>query len=78
MSRCISQAATLRRLACVYRRMLALSVPVALVACEGAADPLAPDAADVEGAPALTALVSSNRIASLALWRVRAGLGAVR
>ncbi len=45
MSRFISQAPTLRRLALVYRRMLALSVLVALAACEGATDPLAPEAA---------------------------------
>ena len=77
MSRSISQIATLRRLARVYRRMLALAVPAALAACQGAADSLAPDAAGDPSAPAaapaaaealpssgfLGALVSNNRIA---------------
>jgi hypothetical protein len=65
MSRSFSQAPTLRRLARVYRRVLALSVPAALAACQGATDALAPDGADVEGAPSPvpTALVGSNRIA---------------
>jgi Tol biopolymer transport system component len=65
MSRFLNQAPTLRRLGRVYRRMLALSVPAALAACQGANDALAPDVADAEGAPAtgLTALVGSNRIA---------------
>jgi Tol biopolymer transport system component len=71
MSRFISQAATLRRLARAYRRMLLLSVPAALVACQGATDALAPDAADDPSAPAggteiaasEPALLVSNRIA---------------
>jgi Tol biopolymer transport system component len=50
MSRCISQAPTLR-LARVYRRMLALTVPAALAACQGAGDSLAPDAAGDPAAP---------------------------
>jgi dipeptidyl aminopeptidase/acylaminoacyl peptidase len=64
MSRSFSQAPTLRRLARVYRRVLALSVPAALAACQGATDALAPDGVDAEGAPSpeLTALVGSNRI----------------
>jgi Tol biopolymer transport system component len=57
MSRFISQ-----RLARVYRRLLALSVPAALAACEGATDSLGPNPA-AEPSPGLTALVSSNRIA---------------
>ncbi len=52
MSRCISQVSTLRRLARVYRRMLALAVPAALASCQGAGDPLAPDAAGDPSAPA--------------------------
>lgn len=52
MSRSISQVATLRRLARVYRRMLALAVPAALASCQGAADSLAPDAAGDPSAPA--------------------------
>lgn len=52
MSRSISQVATLRRLARVYRRMLALAAPAALAACQGAADSLAPDAAGDPSAPA--------------------------
>jgi Tol biopolymer transport system component len=52
MSRSISQVATLRRLARVYRRMLALAVPAALAACQGAGDSLAPDAAGDPSAPA--------------------------
>jgi Tol biopolymer transport system component len=52
MSRTISQTPTLRRLARVYRRMLALSVAAALAACEGATDALAPDAADDSSEPA--------------------------
>jgi len=67
MSRFIIQAPTLRELALVYRRMLALSALVALAACEGATDSLAPDAvgapeiaaAPSPGLPALT----TNRIA---------------
>ena len=51
MSRCISQVPTLRRLARVYRRMLALAVPAALAACQGAGDSLAPDAAGDPAAP---------------------------
>ena len=51
MSRCISQVATLRRLARVYRRLLALAVPAALAACQGAGDSLAPDAAGDHAAP---------------------------
>jgi len=67
MSRFIIQAPTLRELALVYRRMLALSALVALAACEGATDSLAPDAA---GAPEIAAAPSpglpaltTNRIA---------------
>jgi len=52
MSRSISQVATLRRLARVYRRMLALAVPAALASCQGAGDSLAPDAAGDPLAPA--------------------------
>jgi Tol biopolymer transport system component len=65
MSRTFSQAPTLRRLMRVYRRVLALSVPAALAACQGATDALAPDVADAEGASStgLTAIVGSNRIA---------------
>ena len=67
MSRFIIQAPTLRELALVYRRMLAFSALVALAACEGATDSLAPDvagapeiaAASSPGLPALT----TNRIA---------------
>jgi Tol biopolymer transport system component len=62
MSRSLSQAPTLRLLARVYRRLLALSVPAALAACEGATDSLAPETA-AEPSPGLTALVASNRIA---------------
>ena len=67
MSRFIIQAPTLRELALVYRRMLALSALVALAACEGATDSLAPDGA---GAPEIAAApspglpaLSTNRIA---------------
>ena len=75
MSRFISQAPTLRLLARVYRRMLALSVPAALAACQGATNALAPDMTGAEGrpdgapetaaapSPGLTAVVGSNRIA---------------
>ena len=63
MSRTISQAATLRLLARVYRRMLALSVLVALAACEDATDPLAPDVGGAEAVPGGTAALSTNRIA---------------
>lgn len=52
MSRSTSQVPTLRRLARVYRRLLALAVPAALASCQGAADPLAPDAAGDLSAPA--------------------------
>jgi hypothetical protein len=41
MSRSINQVPTLRRLARVYRRRLALTVPAALASCQGAVDPSA-------------------------------------
>jgi hypothetical protein len=45
MAPTITQVATLRRLARVYRRILVLAVPAALAGCQGASDTLAPDAA---------------------------------
>jgi dipeptidyl aminopeptidase/acylaminoacyl peptidase len=74
MSRSISQVATLRRLARVYRRMLALAVPAALAACQGAADSLAPDPAGDPAAPATAAAtelaVPSNLLGALASDRI--------
>jgi len=54
MSATIYQVATLRRLARVYRRILVLAVPAAVLAgCGGGDDAFAPDAPDVAGgAPA--------------------------
>ena len=66
MSRTISQVATLRRLARVYRRMLVLAVPAALAACQGAADSLAPDAAGDPSAPA-AALATEEAVPSSGL-----------
>jgi TolB protein len=67
MSRSTTQAptSTPRRLARVYRHMLALAVPAALAACQGATDPLAPDAAGDPSAPApnLLGALASDRIA---------------
>jgi Tol biopolymer transport system component len=79
MSRSSSPIQTHRQFARGYRRILALAVPTALAACQGATDPLAPDAAGDASAPAaipvteaaapssslLTAL-TSNRIAFMA------------
>jgi Tol biopolymer transport system component len=75
MSRCISQVPTLRRLARVYRRMLALTVPAALAACQGAGDSLAPDAAGDPSAPAAAtateaAAPSPNLLGALASDRI--------
>jgi Tol biopolymer transport system component len=74
MSRSISQVATLRRLARVYRRMLALAVPAALASCQGAADTLAPDAAGDSSAPAAApateAAAPSNLLATLTSDRI--------
>ena len=68
MSRTFSQVPALRRFARAYRHVLALSVPAALAACQGATDALAPEQADAPetaAAPSseLTALVGANRIA---------------
>ena len=74
MSRSINQVVTLRRLARVYRRMLALAVPAALASCQGAADPLAPDAAGEPSAPAAApateAAAPSNLLGALASDRI--------
>jgi TolB protein len=74
MSRSISQVATLRRLARVYRRVLALAVPAALASCQGAADSLAPDAAGDPAAPvaapATEAAAPSNLLATLTSDRI--------
>jgi Tol biopolymer transport system component len=75
MSRPTTEVPTLRQLARRYRRILVLAVPAALAACQGAADPLAPDVASDPSAPAavpateatapnlLGAALASNRIA---------------
>jgi Tol biopolymer transport system component len=74
MSRCISQVPTLRRLARVYRRMLALAVPAALASCQGAGDSLAPDAAGdpaaPTAAPATEAVAPSNLLAAVVSDRI--------
>jgi Tol biopolymer transport system component len=75
MSRSTSHVPTLRPLRCVYRRMLALAVPAALAACQGAADPLAPDAAGDPSAPAAssvteTAAPSSDLLGALTPDRI--------
>jgi Tol biopolymer transport system component len=74
MSRSISQVPTLRRLARVYRRMLALAVPAALAACQGAGDSLAPDAAGdlaaPAAAPATEVAVPSNLLGALVSDRI--------
>ena len=75
MSRFISQVPALRRLCRVYRRMLALAVPAALAGCQGAADPLAPDAAGDPAGPgaepaAVEAVPSSGLLAALVSDRI--------
>ena len=73
MSRSISQVATLRRLRGVYWRMLALALPGAMAACQGAGDALAPDMPSGPSSPSgvqrdtpspeLLAALATNRIA---------------
>ena len=74
MSLTVPQVAALRRLARVYRRILVLAVPAAL-ACQGAADSLAPDAPDAaapagDASPAAAAAALSGPITALATDRI--------
>jgi Tol biopolymer transport system component len=70
MSLSRTELAALRRLTRIYRRILLLTVPVALAGCQDAADPLAPESADAAGevaAPVAEAVASltaagTNRI----------------
>ena len=49
MSAAFDQVATLRRLACAYRRILLLAVPAALAGCGDGGDAFAPEAAGAAG-----------------------------